>query len=48
LKKIDNESLEKIKGGFEMNAWIAIGIAAAVVFLSGIFSGITNPERCNS
>ena len=42
------ESLEKIKGGFEMNAWIAIGIAAAVVFLSGIFSGITNPERCNS
>lgn len=46
LNKIENEDLKKIKGGFEVNAWIVLGIAAIIVFASGVISGITNPERC--
>lgn len=46
LNKIETEDLKKIKGGFEVNAWIVLGIAAIVVFASGVISGITNPERC--
>lgn len=47
LNRIDDKELTKIKGGFAMNAWIAIGIAAVVVFVSGIIEGISNPDRCN-
>lgn len=46
MNKINNEELKKIKGGFAMNGWTFLGIAAAVVFISGIIEGITNPERC--
>ena len=46
MNRIDNDELKRIKGGFEVNAWVVLGIAAAVVFISGVISGITNPERC--
>lgn len=48
MKNIETEKLNNIRGGFTMNGWVALGIAAAVVFISGIIEGITNPERCNS
>lgn len=48
MDKIEKEELSKIKGGFTMNGWIALGIAAACVFISGVIEGITNPKRCNS
>lgn len=47
LKKIEEEDLEKIKGGEAVSIWIGIAIAAIVVFISGVIEGITNPERCN-
>lgn len=48
MSKIEEEKLEKIKGGEGVAAvWIGIAIAAALVFISGVIEGITNPERCN-
>ena len=48
IKVVDNNNLEKIKGGEAISAvWIGLAVAAIVVFLSGVIEGITNPERCN-
>ena len=48
MKKIDEENLEKIKGGEVVSAvWIGIAVAAIVVFISGVIEGITNPEKCH-
>ncbi len=47
MKILENKELENIKGGFSINGWVVLGIAALVVFLSGVVEGITNPERCN-
>ena len=48
MKKIDEENLEKVKGGEGVSAvLIGIAVTAALVFISGIIEGITNPERCN-
>lgn len=48
MKRIDEENLEKVKGGEGASAvLIGIAVAAALVFISGIIEGITNPERCN-
>ena len=48
MKKIDNDDLEKIKGGEVVSAvWIGIAVAAVVVFISGVIEGITNPEKCH-
>ena len=47
MKKIEEENLEKIKGGEAVSIWVGIAIAAIVVFISGVIEGITNPERCN-
>lgn len=44
MKTIDVIELEQIKGG--VSGWTMIGIAAAVVFLAGVFDGITNPNPC--
>ena len=44
MKKLKNEDLKDIKGGFSLLG--AIAISAAVAFISGIISGISNPERC--
>lgn len=46
MEKLDNKKLANIKGGFTMNGWTFLGIAAAIVFISGVIEGITNPERC--
>lgn len=49
LKKISDENLELIKGG---SASVIVGVGlvviAAIVFISGVFEGFTNPRRCNN
>lgn len=45
MEKIETKELERITGGF--SAWAALGIASAVIFLSGVFTGITHPKSCN-
>lgn len=48
LKEIKEEKLDTIKGGMSVSpVWIGIGIAALVVFISGVIEGITNPGRCS-
>ena len=47
IKEIDQEDLDKIKGGAAVSIWTGIVIAAIVVFISGVIEGITNPERCH-
>lgn len=46
MKELNNNELEKIQGGF--SAWVALGIASAVIFLSGVFEGIVHPRSCSS
>lgn len=49
IEKLDDEKLEKVKGGELAGAiWIGIAIAAVVIFVSGIIEGFTNPKKCNS
>ncbi len=45
MKQLKEKDLERITGGF--SAWAALGIVSAVLFLSGVFSGIVNPKSCN-
>jgi hypothetical protein len=44
MTRLNDVALERITGGF--SAWIALGIAATVVFICGVISGITNPSQC--
>ncbi len=44
IEKIENEKLEKISGGF--SAWMALGIASTIIFISGVISGIVHPKTC--
>lgn len=46
MKKIEDDKLEKISGGGIHWAAIGLGIAAIVVFLSGVIEGYTNPGSC--
>ena len=46
IVKLDNETLETIKGGATISVWTGIAIAAVVIFISGIIEGITNPQKC--
>lgn len=39
MKKMDNQELEKTTGGALEWIGIGLGIAAVVVFLSGVFEG---------
>lgn len=48
IEKISNKNLEKIKGGASITVWGGVLIAAAIVFISGLIEGITNPPRCNN
>ena len=50
MSSLSTSELEKIKGGMALSTCVAIGvgISAIVVFVSGIISGITNPEPCRS
>ena len=49
MLKLKEENLEKIKGGegITTGIWIGLAITAAVIFISGVIEGITNPGRCN-
>lgn len=48
IKAVENENLEKIKGGEGITTvWIGLAVTAIVIFISGVIEGITNPERCN-
>lgn len=44
MKILDNRQLDNVVGG---NVWVGLGIVAFIIFLSGVFEGITNPGRCN-
>lgn len=46
MKNLEERELAKITGGFSV--WGGIAIAAAIVFLSGVIEGFTNPGRCNN
>lgn len=45
MSRIDDKSLERITGGF--SAWMALGIASAVIFLAGMLDGIVRPKGCS-
>lgn len=47
MRVIQEDQLEKIKGGATISVWTGIAVAAIVVFISGIIEGITNPTKCN-
>ena len=44
MQRLKNEDLKEIKGGFSLLA--AVAITALVSFVSGVISGIANPEHC--
>lgn len=44
MEEVKKRELENITGGFSV--WMGVGIAALVVFLSGVLEGITNPDKC--
>ncbi len=46
MKNLTKEEKQKVIGG-AISGWAVAGIAAAIVFLLGCFSGYTNPEKCN-
>lgn len=48
IKKLSEEKLENIKGGATITLWTGIVIASLIVFISGIFEGITDPKECRS
>ena len=43
---LKDQELERIQGGAVPYIWIGIGIAAIIIFLSGVVDGITNPKEC--
>ena len=45
MEVINNYELEKITGG--ISALGIVGIAALIIFISGVIEGFTNPGRCN-
>ncbi len=45
MQKLNNQELERITGG--SSTWVALGIAAAVVFLAGVIEGIVHPKPCS-
>ena len=44
MQVVSNLELAKVKGG--VSGWVVVGIAAIVVFLAGVFEGITSPNPC--
>lgn len=44
MEYVKNCELEEVKGG--VSGWTLIGISAIVVFLAGVFEGITSPNPC--
>ncbi len=45
IKEIKKEELKNISGGF--STWMALGIAATVIFISGVINGIVHPNSCS-
>ncbi len=45
MKKINNNELKNINGGFSLG--LAIAIPGIISLIAGILSGISNPESCN-
>ena len=45
MEKVNNLELQKITGG--VSALALVGIAALIIFISGVLDGFTNPGRCN-
>ena len=45
MEKVNNLELQKITGG--VSALALVGIAALLIFISGVLDGFTNPGRCN-
>ena len=45
--KIKETDLEKIKGG-EVSLAVVLGVAALVVFISGIIDGYVHPKSCTN
>lgn len=46
MKKINDNELKKVNGGF--TGWTLAAIALAGAFISGVLDGISNPRKCNS
>jgi len=44
--ELTEKQMKKVDGGASWG--LIAGIAAAVVFVVGFFSGYTNPSRCNN
>ncbi len=44
MRVVENLELAKIKGG--VSGWAMVGICAVIVFLAGVFEGITSPNPC--
>ena len=44
MKRLTDRELERINGGF--STWAMVGIASAIIFISGIIKGIVYPEAC--
>ncbi len=44
MEILNNEEMMMVKGG-GVGLWGLIG--AGIVFLIGVFDGITNPQKCN-
>lgn len=47
IQDISANDLENIKGGTSISIGAGLIIVAAIVFITGIIEGITNPERCH-
>ena len=45
MKKLTDNEMKKINGGFNVGLWLGIG--AGVSFLIGLIDGIIRPLKCN-
>ena len=45
MKELEKKQLEKINGG--CSAWLALGIASAVIFIAGVLDGLVRPKGCS-
>ena len=46
MKKLEEKEMMKVEGG--INILVVTAITTAVVFISGVITGIVNPTRCNN
>ncbi len=44
MQVVTDLELDQVRGG--VSGWVVIGIAAVIVFLAGVFEGITSPNPC--